>query len=81
MKISIQMGFLSFLKYTYIIFSAHLATSCSAPFDIHCSGDISKRNSDIRTKSNSLGIAFMPHNNKHRRYLPRTGAGGIDSRV
>jgi hypothetical protein len=27
------MGFFSFLKYTFIIFAAHLATSRGAPFD------------------------------------------------
>jgi hypothetical protein len=26
------MGFFSFLKYTFIIFAAHLTTSCGAPF-------------------------------------------------
>jgi hypothetical protein len=31
------MGYLSLLKYTFIIFAAHLATSCGAPFEIHCS--------------------------------------------
>jgi hypothetical protein len=30
------MGFFSFLKYTFIIFSAHLATSCGAQFENHC---------------------------------------------
>jgi hypothetical protein len=30
------MGFFSFLKYTSIIFAAHLATSCGAPFENHC---------------------------------------------
>jgi hypothetical protein len=30
------MGFLSFLKYSFIIFAAHLATSCGAPFEYHC---------------------------------------------
>jgi hypothetical protein len=30
------MGFFSFLKYTFIIFAAHLATSCGAPFENHC---------------------------------------------
>jgi hypothetical protein len=30
------MGFFSFLKYTFIIFAAHLATSCCAPFENHC---------------------------------------------
>jgi hypothetical protein len=29
------MGFFSFLKYTFIIFTAHLATSCGAPFENH----------------------------------------------
>jgi hypothetical protein len=29
------MGFFSFLKYTFIIFAAHLATSCGAPFENH----------------------------------------------
>jgi hypothetical protein len=29
------MGFSSFLKYTFIIFAAHLATSCGAPFENH----------------------------------------------
>jgi hypothetical protein len=29
------MGFLLFLKYTFIIFAAHLATSCGAPFENH----------------------------------------------
>jgi hypothetical protein len=32
-KISIQMRFFSFLKYTLIIFAVHLATSCSSPFE------------------------------------------------
>jgi hypothetical protein len=36
-KISIQVGFLSFLKYIFIIFAAHLATSCGAPFENHWS--------------------------------------------
>jgi hypothetical protein len=31
------MGFFSFLKYTFIIFAAHLATSCGAPFENHWS--------------------------------------------
>jgi hypothetical protein len=31
------MGFFSFLKYAFIIFAAHLATSCGAPFENHCS--------------------------------------------
>jgi hypothetical protein len=31
------MGLLSFLKYTFIIFAAHLATSCGAQFENHCS--------------------------------------------
>jgi hypothetical protein len=30
------MGLFSFLKYTIIIFAAHLATSCGAPFENHC---------------------------------------------
>jgi hypothetical protein len=30
------MGFFSFLKYTFIIFAADLATSCGAPFENHC---------------------------------------------
>jgi hypothetical protein len=30
-----QMGFFSFLKYTFIIFAAHLATSCVASFENH----------------------------------------------
>jgi hypothetical protein len=30
------MDFLSFLKYTFIIFASHLATSCGAPFENHC---------------------------------------------
>jgi hypothetical protein len=29
------MGFLSFLKYTFIIFAAHLATFRGAPFENH----------------------------------------------
>jgi hypothetical protein len=29
------MGFFSFLKYTFIIFVAQLATSCGAPFENH----------------------------------------------
>jgi hypothetical protein len=29
------MGFFSFLKYTFIIFAAHLDTSCGAPFENH----------------------------------------------
>jgi hypothetical protein len=29
------MGFFSFLKYTFIIFAAHLATSCGAPCENH----------------------------------------------
>jgi hypothetical protein len=36
-KISIQMSFFSFLKYTFIIFAAHLAISCGAPFENHFS--------------------------------------------
>jgi hypothetical protein len=35
-EIPIQMGFSSFLKHTFIIFAAHLATSCGASFDNHC---------------------------------------------
>jgi hypothetical protein len=35
-KISIQMGFFSFLKYTFIIFTSNLATSCGALFKNHC---------------------------------------------
>jgi hypothetical protein len=31
------MGFFSFLKYTVIIFAAHLATSYGSPFENHCS--------------------------------------------
>jgi hypothetical protein len=31
------MGFFSFLKYTFIIFAAHLTTSCGIPFEHHCS--------------------------------------------
>jgi hypothetical protein len=30
------MGFFSFLKYTFIIFAAYLATSCGTPFENHC---------------------------------------------
>jgi hypothetical protein len=30
-------GFHLILKYTFIIFVAHLATSCGAPFENHCS--------------------------------------------
>jgi hypothetical protein len=30
------MGFFSFLKYTFIIFAAHLATSCGAPVENRC---------------------------------------------
>jgi hypothetical protein len=29
------MGFFSFLKCTFIIFAAHTATSCGAPFENH----------------------------------------------
>jgi hypothetical protein len=29
------MGFFSCLKYTFIIFAVHLATSCGAPFENH----------------------------------------------
>jgi hypothetical protein len=35
-KLSMQMGFYSFLTYTFIIFAAHLTTSCGAPFENHC---------------------------------------------
>jgi hypothetical protein len=35
------MGFFSFFKYTFIIFAAHLVTSCGAPFENHCSKVIS----------------------------------------
>jgi hypothetical protein len=38
-KISLQMGFFLFLKHTLIIFAAHLATSCGAPFENHCFKD------------------------------------------
>jgi hypothetical protein len=31
------MEFFLFLKYTFIIFAAHLATSCGAQFENHCS--------------------------------------------
>jgi hypothetical protein len=31
------MGFFSFLKYAFILFAAHLATSCGAPFENHLS--------------------------------------------
>jgi hypothetical protein len=31
------MGFFSFIKYTFIIFAAHVATSCGSPFENHCS--------------------------------------------
>jgi hypothetical protein len=31
------MGFFSFLKYTFIIFAADLATSCGAQFENHWS--------------------------------------------
>jgi hypothetical protein len=34
-KISIEVGFFSFLKYAFTIFAAHLATSCGAPFENH----------------------------------------------
>jgi hypothetical protein len=30
------MGFFLFLKYTFIIFAAHLANSCGAAFENHC---------------------------------------------
>jgi hypothetical protein len=30
------MGFFSFLKYTFIIFEAHLASSCGSPFENRC---------------------------------------------
>jgi hypothetical protein len=33
------MRFLSFLKYSFIIFAAQLATSCGAPFENHCARD------------------------------------------
>jgi hypothetical protein len=39
------MGFFSFLKYTFIIFSAYLATSCGSPFENHGS-----RESRVKTK-------------------------------
>jgi hypothetical protein len=32
------MGFFSFLKYTFIIFAADLATSCGAQFENHWGG-------------------------------------------
>jgi hypothetical protein len=31
------MGFFLLLKYIFIIFAAHLAASCGAPFENHCS--------------------------------------------
>jgi hypothetical protein len=43
------MGFFSFLKYTIVIFVAHLATSCGtpvrrgAPFENHCTKQIKVR--------------------------------------
>jgi hypothetical protein len=33
------MGFFSFLKYTFIVFAEHLATSWGAPFENHWSRD------------------------------------------
>jgi hypothetical protein len=33
------MGFFSFLKYAFVIFAAHLAISCGAPFENHCSSE------------------------------------------
>jgi hypothetical protein len=36
-KISIQMGFFSFLKYTFMIFAAHLATSSGTQSENRCS--------------------------------------------
>jgi hypothetical protein len=34
------MGFFSYLKYSFIIFAAHLATSFGAPFENHCLREI-----------------------------------------
>jgi hypothetical protein len=34
------MGFFSFLKYTFIIFAEHIATSCGAPFENHWYNEI-----------------------------------------
>jgi hypothetical protein len=33
------MGLFSFLKYTFIIFAAHLAISCGAPFENRWGGE------------------------------------------
>jgi hypothetical protein len=52
-------GFLLIFKFIFIIFAAHLATSCSAPFENHCcthsnphdGGTMFLRNVDISYKT------------------------------
>jgi hypothetical protein len=56
-NILIQMGFFSFLKYTFIIFAVHLATSCGPPFENHCSRGI---------KSYTNRVAFLINALVHR---------------
>jgi hypothetical protein len=41
------MGFFSFLKYTFIIFAAQLATSCGAPFENHWSRSMEESGAGI----------------------------------
>jgi hypothetical protein len=52
------MGFFSFLKYTFIIFAAHLATSCGAPFENHCPRTKFTYDSTARCYSNVVTSYF-----------------------
>jgi hypothetical protein len=41
------MGFFSFFKYIFIIFAAHLATSCGEPFKNHWFRELQKGIMDV----------------------------------
>jgi hypothetical protein len=56
------MGFFSFLKYTFIIFAVHLATSCGAPFENHWYrwtnglSELNERSAGLRTLANMNNV-------------------------
>jgi hypothetical protein len=51
------MGFFSFLKYTFIIFAAQLATSSGAPFENHC--PIHRSEDNIKMDLGEIGWGDM----------------------
>jgi hypothetical protein len=53
------MGFFSFLKYNFIIFPAHLATSCGALFENHWSRVMNDPLENMRWSCQSLRHCFV----------------------